>query len=100
MKKDMFPKKRSTIALVLVALILLLLLPSSGRAMNSANYRLDWFAPMTGTGGASSSPNFSLNLTVGQTVTGQEASPGYAMNLGFWQEWSGGPLFLPLVLRQ
>ena len=99
MKKNMAGKKRSTTALVLLALLLLLLLPSSGRAMNSAGYRLDWLVPMTGTGGAASSPNFSLNLTVGQTVTGQEASPGYAMNLGYWQNWNEPALFLPLVVR-
>jgi len=99
MKKNLAPKKPSPTALVLLALLLLLLLPSSGIAMNSANYRLDWFAPMTGTGGASSSPNYSLNLTVGQTVTGPESSPGYAVNLGFWQDWGALPLYLPFVVR-
>lgn len=99
MKKNLALKKPSPTALVLLALLLLLLLPSSGKAMNSANYRLDWFAPMTGTGGASISLNYSMDLTVGQTVTGSEASPGYAMNLGYWQDWDALPLFLPFVRR-
>ena len=98
MKKNLAPKKPSPTALVLLALLLLLLLPSSGRAMNSANFRLDWYSPMTGVGGVSSSPNYSMNLTVGQTVAGLEASPGYAVNLGFWQEWVT-PLFLPIVVK-
>ena len=99
MKKNLAAKKRSTTALVLLALLLLLTLPSSGRAMNSANYRLDWYSPMTGVGGTSSSPNFSLSLTVGQSVTGRQASPGFAVNLGFWQDWGAAPVFLPYVVR-
>ncbi len=98
MKKNQVAKKPSLATLVLLVL-LLLLLTSSGRAMNSSQYRLDWFAPMTGTGGASSSPNFSLSLTVGQTVTGAQGSPGYAMNLGFWQNWSSS-VFLPIVVKR
>ena len=99
MEKNLAPMKPSPAALFLLALMLLLLLPSSGTAMNSAGYRLDWFAPMTGTGGASSSANYSMNLTVGQTVTGLEASPGYALNLGYWQDWRGLSLYLPFVVR-
>ncbi len=99
MKFNLVPRKRSTAVLVLLALLVLLLLPSSGRAMNSANFRLDWFAPMTGTGGALSSPNFSMNLTVGQTVTGSEASSGYAMNLGYWQNWNPLPVLLPIAVK-
>ncbi len=99
MNKTLKANKPASMALILLALLLLLMLPSSGRAMSSAGYRLDWFTPMTGTGAAASSPNFSLHLTVGQTVTGLEGRPGYALNLGYWQNWNGGQQFLPIVAR-
>ncbi len=99
MKKNLTPKKHSLPLLVSLALLLLLLLPSSSMAMNSANFRLDWFAPMTGVGGASNSPNYAMNLTIGQTVAGQGASAGYAVNLGFWQKWSAPAQYLPVVVR-
>ncbi len=99
MKKNLVGKKPFSITLVLLALLLLLLLPSSGRAMDSVHYRLDWFAPMTGTGGGASSPNYRLDLTVGQTVTGLEASPGFALDLGYWQNWKGPTQYLPIVAR-
>ncbi len=97
MKKNLLPRKPRSMALVLLALLLLLLLPSSGGAMNSAGYRLDWYAPMTSTGGAASSANYSLNLTVGQTVAGPEASSSYALNLGYWQSWFTKQ-YLPIVV--
>ncbi len=97
--KIKLPRKRSTAALVLLALLLLLLVPSSGTAMYSANFRIDWFAPMTGTGGPSISPNFGMNLTVGQTITGHVVSTGFAVNLGYWQNWDPLSVFLPVVIK-
>jgi len=93
------PMSRRVPLLILLALLLLTLaLPSSGLAMQSSAYHLDWFTPMTGTGGASSSANYSLNFTVGQTASGPASSPNYAATLGYWQNidrW----LFLPIVVK-
>ncbi len=55
----------------LMTLVVLLLLASGALAMSSANYRLNWFTPMTGNGGDEiSSANYAANFTVGQTVVG------------------------------
>ncbi len=85
--------------IVLVLLVLLLLLPASVLAMRSANFHLDWFTPLTGTGGPSSSSNFRANFTVGQTVSGPVSSPNYKVNLGYWQNIKL-TVFLPLVVKQ
>ena len=45
--------------------------------MSSANYRLDWFVPLTGSGGAASSANYAANFTVGQTAIGGSTSTNY-----------------------
>lgn len=99
MKKHLPAKKPLLAPLVLLTLLLSLLLPSSGMAMNSANYQLAWFAPMTGTGSFAQSPNYHMDLTVGQTVTGSIASPGFTMNLGYWQNWDELMIFLPVVAK-
>ncbi len=82
-------------------LIVFLLLVGSALAMSSADYRLDWFTPMTGTGGEEiSSANYGANFTVGQTVVGAASSANYGGCLGYW---CGVPaehrIYLPLVLR-
>ena len=89
--------KRARLFLILIAF---LLLGGSALAMSSANYRLDWFSPLTGSGGAASSTNYAVNFTVGQTVIGTSSSAGYGGCLGYW---CGGAaeykIYLPLVLR-
>ncbi len=99
MKINLLPRKRSTSVFLLLAFLLLLLPPSSGTAMFSANFRLDWFAPMTGTGGASTSLNYNMDLTVGQTVTGPAASTGFAVKLGYWQTWQPVTVYLPVAVK-
>nr|HID13717.1 hypothetical protein [Anaerolineae bacterium] len=86
---------------ILLALIALLLLTGSVLAMSSDNYRLDWFTPLTGGGGGpSSSTNYAVNFTVGQTAIGTSSSTNYGGCLGYWcgagVEYK---IFLPLVLR-
>jgi hypothetical protein len=64
------------------------------------NYRLDWFTPLTGSGGPASSANYAVNLTVGQSAIGASSSTNYGSCLGYWcgaaVEYR---IFLPLVLR-
>ena len=86
----------------LLILIIFLLLVGSALAMSSANYRLDWFTPMTGNGGdAISSANYAANFTVGQTAVGTSSSANYEGCLGYWcrDVKSEYPIYLPLVLR-
>jgi len=85
---------------ILCALVALLLLTDGVLAMSSANYRLDWFTPLTGGGGGpASSTNYAVNFTVGQTTSGSSASANYATGLGYWYGISEYRIYLPLVLR-
>lgn len=88
-------------AFFLILLLLPLLLTGAVSAMESANYRLDWFTPLTGgAGGAASSTNYAINFTVGQSVAGVTSSTDHEVCLGYW---CGGAaqyrIYLPLVLR-
>lgn len=82
-------------------LFVLWLLAGSALAMSSSSYRLDWFTPLTGSGGAASSPSYAINFTVGQTAIGASSSASYGVGLGYWY---GAvvqyKVFLPIVLRQ
>jgi hypothetical protein len=88
--------KRTVILLTLAAL-----LPLTGNtvAMWSANYRLDWFTPLTGGGGPTESANYAVNLTVGQTAIGVSSSSSYQACLGYWCGKSSYRIYLPLVSK-
>ena len=93
--------KRKTTAFIAITLCGLLF-ASSALAMSSANYRLDWFTPLTsGGGGSAGSASYSVNLTVGQTAIGSASSSSNHVCLGYWcgavGQWR---VYLPLVLRQ
>ena len=75
-------------------------------AMSSANYRLDWFTPLTsGGGGAASSTNYAVNLTIGQAAIGGSSSANYATGLGYlygfdWHDIEQPfQLYMPIVLK-
>ena len=92
-------------ATILLTLSVLLLLVGSAVAMSSTSYRLDWYTPLTSSGGGTAnSTNYAVNLTVGQAAIGGSSSANYAAGLGYWNgvEWYGiGQLrvFLPLVFK-
>jgi hypothetical protein len=70
--------------------------------MESDNYALEWFTPLTSSGGGSaSSDNYAINFTVGQTVIGASDSTSYDGCLGYWCGGgsAGHTIYLPLVLR-
>jgi hypothetical protein len=84
----------------LISLVILLLLASSVLAMSSDNYRLDWFTLMTGSGGKTSSTNYAVNFTVGQTVIGATSGASYEACLGYWcGTGTEHKIYLPLILR-
>jgi len=91
--------KRTKILLAL--LIIFLLLTGSALAMSSASYKLDWFVPLTGSGGSEmSSANYKAYVTIGQTAIGASASANYGACLGYWcGQLPGGRLRLPLIMR-
>lgn len=89
------------IATILV-LFSLLLLVSNALAMESDNFWLKWYTPLTsGGGGLASSTNYSINYTVGQTATiGNTSSPSYVGCLGYWCGVDlDFRLFLSIILR-
>lgn len=93
--------RRRILFIVAGLLIGSLLLTGAALAMDSPGYRLDWFTPLTGSGGGKAhSANYAVNLTVGQTVIGASESASYTACLGYW---CGGDveyhIYLPLVLR-
>lgn len=74
--------KRLLLILILVAC--LVLVTSSGFSMFSSNYRLDWYPPLTGSGGVTQSAHYIISFTVGQTASGAVAGGGNQIGLGFW----------------
>jgi len=93
-------KARSAVGIGL--LLVLLLLASSVQAMSSANYKLEWFTPLTtGGGGPASSTHYAVNLTIGQTAVGRATSVHYRAGLGYWEGlFTGSWNYLPLTMRQ
>lgn len=89
--------KRITLPLLLIILVLV---ASQAWAMSSTNYRLDWFTPLTSSGGSASSTNYTGNFCVGQSVSGYASSPGYAAGLGYWYGAAGDyRIYLPLIMK-
>ncbi len=92
---------KRTLIVITGALLCGLLLAGVALAMDSENYRLDWFTPATGGGGGpASSTNYAVNLTIGQSAIGTSDSTNYGGCLGYW---CGAAVehrvYLPLVLR-
>jgi hypothetical protein len=86
---------------ILLALAALLLLAGVALAMDSDNYRLDWFTPLTGGGGGpATSDHYAVNLTVGQSAIGTSDGTHYGSCLGYWCGTAvEHRVYLPLVLR-
>jgi len=89
------------IVFFLVLALIPFVLAGVASAMESTNYSLDWFTPLTsGGGGAANSTNYAVNFTVGQSVASTSSSANHEVCLGYW---CGGAaqyrIFLPLVLR-
>jgi hypothetical protein len=87
--------------IVLVLLLLLIgPLAAPARAMQSADCKLEWFTPLTGSGGFMTSPSARLHLTVGQAVIGAQSGAAASECLGFWCSAGGEYLImLPLITR-
>jgi hypothetical protein len=87
---------------ITLIVIALLLLGGSALAMSSTNYALDWFVPLTGSGGGPvSSAHYAADFTVGQVVIGAASSANYTAGLGYWYGiGSRYQIFLPIILRE
>jgi hypothetical protein len=90
--------KRKTLLLLIT--LSCILLTGKALAMDSTNYRLDWFTPLNGSGGAADSTNYAISFTVGQTTAGASDSVSYKGCLGYWCETDVAfKIYLPLVLK-
>ena len=90
--------KRKTLILILI--VSLFLITSAGSAMNSILFQLNWYPPLTGSGGVTASAHYAIHFTVGQTAGGASTSPNYKIGLGYWPGIA--PEFftrLPIVTR-
>ncbi len=92
--------KRIIFSLVLI-LLLCLLFVGSALAGSSDNYRIDWFTPLTSSGGGSaSSANYAVSFTVGQSSHGTSSSGDYEVCTGFWcGAVNALKVYLPLILK-
>jgi hypothetical protein len=94
--------KHRLLLLFLLALIALLL-AETAQAMQSPQYKLSWFTPLTiGSGRTVSSPNYIASFSLGQTVILTSASStNYHARLGFWAELGEWVfhVFLPAIQR-
>jgi hypothetical protein len=86
---------------MLLAMVVMLWLAAGASAMDSTNYVLGWFTPLTtGGGGPASSANYAVNLSVGQTAVGASASANYGAALGYWPGLTAKyQAYLPLVSK-
>lgn len=90
--------KRITLILILAVL---LVFAGGVLAMSSANYRIDWFNPLTGGGGGPvSSANYAMNFTIGQSVSGSSTSTNHRGCLGYWCGEFVYRVFLPILLNE
>jgi hypothetical protein len=93
--------KIKTFTAIAVALVLVLLVSASALAMTSPNFLLNWFTPLTGSGGGrSTSPSYSANITIGQVAIGLSSSTNYRTGLGYWPG-AGNPynIFVPMLKK-
>jgi hypothetical protein len=90
--------KWTVIFLCLIALLLVVV--GGVVAMQSDNYKLGWFAPLTsGGGGAGNSPSYAVKLTVGQSAIGTFGGAVYGACLGYRCGEFGHRVFLPVVRK-
>ncbi len=93
-------RRKILLLLALLGILGVLIITPRASAMYSPNYRLDWFVPLSGTGGDAESANYAIQYTVGQTVVGDVTGGGKWISLGFWPGITGGQtIYLPVILR-
>lgn len=89
--------------LIAIVVVLLggLLAAQIALAMSSTHYQLDWFTPLTTSGGgAATSAHYASNVTVGQSAYNASASSSYKVGLGYWYGVSSSyRVCLPLIMK-
>jgi hypothetical protein len=91
--------KRRLFAAAAILCICALLLAETVSGMSSTNYLLEWFTPLSGSGGAMSSANYKVDFTIGQTASVNSIQSTQIICLGYWCGAIDWRIFLPLILR-
>ena len=68
-------------------------------APRTTGYTIDWYTIDGGGAQNLTGGTYSLSGTVGQPDAGTESGSAYAMTGGFWIDFGGNRLYLPLILR-
>lgn len=82
--------------LILLALLVTRIAPAS--AQSGGGYDLTWNS-IDGGGGTSTGGGYTLNATIGQPDAGTMSGGAYTLNGGFWVDFLGNKLNLPLIVR-
>ena len=91
---------RKRLITVLMILLCALWLAQGALAMSSTNYKLDWFTPLTSSGGPASSSHYAVHFSVGQSVIGYANNSSYTSGLGYWYGASSSyRVYLPLIMK-
>ncbi|PWH14320.1 MAG: hypothetical protein DDG59_13115 [Anaerolineae bacterium] len=90
---------RRLTASVLILGLCAWLLVETAFGMSSTNYRLEWFTPLSGSGGSMSSAHYRVDFTVGQSASVNLIESTQRMCLGYWCGGIDWRIFLPLILR-
>jgi len=88
------------VALVLALLMIALaMLDASASAKSADTYTIDWYTIDGGGTMSASSGTFTLSGTLGQADAGTLSGGAYTLIGGFWADFLGNRLNLPLIMR-
>ncbi len=83
---------------LIVSLIALSLSLTPASAQSGGGYDLTWNT-IDGGGGTSTGAAYSLSGTIGQADVGTMSGGAYTLNSGFWVDFQGYRIELPLIMR-
>lgn len=94
-------KRQLKMTLSLLGLLLLLTLGAAVVAQTSAGFNLEWHV-LGGGGGVSSSADYQVNGTIGQSLTSPPASDSanYTISSGYWVMNSYTNISLPIIINK
>jgi len=95
-------KQKKQKIIILAVMLLLLAFGGAALAQTSAGFNLEWRV-IGGGGGESSSADYRVHGTIGQSVTSPPASSGagFVVSSGYWLRGTpaGTTVYLPTILK-
>ena len=87
-------------ALALCALVVALSLSNASTLAKPADtYTIDWYTFDGGGTMSASGGSYTLSGTIGQSDAGKLSGGAYTLNGGFWVDFFGNRIMLPLIMR-